>query len=118
MSEALNPPGNPPANPLRGEVAITLDGQAFVMRPTFAAIMEIETELGGVVPLARRAAAGDFGLRDLAVVIRAGLNGAADADDERRVDLDHVGEMIIATGVANVTGPVRDLLTRILGGEP
>jgi len=109
MSEALTVSGAP--NPLRGEVAITLGGRAQVMRPTFAAIMEIEAELGGVVPLARRAAKGEFGLRDLTVVIRAGLNGAG--GDET---LEDVGALVLEAGVANVTAPVRDFLTNVLNG--
>ena len=99
------------ANPLRGEVEIMLAGKPRVMRPTFAAIMEIEAALGGVVPLARRAAKGEFGLRDLAVVIHAGLKGAGGEDT-----LDEVGEAVLAAGVAHVTAPVRDFLTNVLSG--
>lgn len=111
MSEALTLMTDR-ANPLKGEVEIELGRERFVMRPTFAAIMEIEGELGGVVPLARRAAGGDFGLREVAVIVCAGLNGFG----ARRFTREEVGELILAAGIANAAAPVRDLLTNVLKG--
>lgn len=111
MSEALTLMSDR-ANPLKGEVEIELGRERHLMRPTFAAIMEIEGELGGVVPLARRAAAGDFGLRELAVIICAGLNGYG----ARRFTREEVGEMILAAGIANAAAAVRDFLTNVLKG--
>lgn len=108
MSDIL---GSDSPNPLKGEVEIVLGAERRIMRPTFAAIMEIEGELGGVVPLARRAAKGEFGLRDLAVVIHAGLNGAGGEET-----LEDVGQHVLEIGVANVTAPVRDFLTNVLNG--
>lgn len=103
----------PMANRLRGEVDIMLDGQSYCLRPTFAAIMEIEDRLGGVVPLAVRAAKGDFGLRDVSVVIWATLN----AVDGQAMTLDGVGNAVLAQGLAAATPAVRVLLTHILGGD-
>lgn len=105
------------ANSLKGEVEIRLGGERFVMRPSFAAIMAIEADLGGVVPLARRAARGDFGLRDLTVIVREGLNAHARAAGVKPFDADRVGAMILAEGIANVAGPVRDFLTAVLSGR-
>ncbi len=101
------------ANSLKGEVEITLSGERYVMRPSFAAIMAIEAELGGVVPLARRAAKGDFGLKDLTVIVREGLGAYG-----TRLERNEVGAMILAEGLANVAGPVRDFLTTVLSGGP
>lgn len=101
------------ANPLRGEVEIALGGETLTLRPTFGAIMEIEDRLGGIVPLASRAAAGDFGLRDVAVIVRACLNAA----DGGSRSLDEVGERIMAEGVANVTPAVSALLAGVLSGH-
>lgn len=105
--------GTERANPLKGEVEITFGTARHVMRPSFAAIMAIEAELGGVVPLARRAARGDFGLRDLTVIVRAGLNAARGP----RFDEAEVGAMILTEGMAHVAGPVRDFLTAVLSGD-
>jgi hypothetical protein len=101
------------ANRLRGETDISLNGKSYRLRPTFAAIMEIEDRLGGVVPLAARAAKGDFGLRDLAVVIWATLN----AVEDQRMSLEEVGAAVLGRGLAAVTPAVRDVLMQILGGE-
>lgn len=100
-------------NRLRGEVALELGGEALTLRPTFAAIMEIEDRLGGVVPLASRAAAGDFGLREVAVIVWACLNAA----DGGSRSLDEVGERIMGQGLASVTPAVSALLTGILRGH-
>lgn len=101
------------ANALRGEVSLVLDGETVSLRPTFAAIMEIEDVLGGVVPLAARAAKGDFGLKDVSVIIRATWNAA----DGGRRSLDDVGARVMAAGVVAVAPAVRELLVRILSGS-
>lgn len=103
------------ANRLRGETTLALGGETFTLRPTFAAIMEIEDRLGGIVPLATRAAAGDFGLKEVTIILWATLNGAS----PRGLSLDEVGERVLHAGLAAVTPVVRDLLTTVLtGGQP
>lgn len=101
------------ANRLRGESEITLGGVTYRLRPTFAAIMEIEDRLGGVVPLAVRAARGEFGLKDLTVIVWAALN----AVEGQRLELAAVGDFILARGIAEITPIVRDVLTQVLGGS-
>jgi hypothetical protein len=103
----------PMANRLRGEVDITLGGRSYRLRPTFAAIMDIEERLGAVVPLAVRAAKGDFGFRDVTVVIWATLN----AVEGQSMTMDEVGNAVLAQGLAAATPAVRVLLTHILGGD-
>jgi hypothetical protein len=101
------------ANRLRGESEITLGGVTYHLRPTFAAIMEIEDRLGGVVPLAVRAARGEFGLKDLTVIVWATLN----AVEGQKLELAAVGDFILERGIAETTPMVRDVLTQILGGS-
>lgn len=64
-------------NPLAGEVAITLNGQAHVMRLTLGALAELETtlEAGSLVDLVARFETGDFSSRDVLGLIVAGLRG-------------------------------------------
>jgi len=100
-------------NRLRGESEITLGGATYRLRPTFAAIMEIEDRLGGVVPLAVRASRGEFGLKDLAVIVWATLN----AVEGQKLELAVVGDLILARGIAETTPIVRDVLTQVLGGS-
>lgn len=102
------------ANALRGEQTCRLDGVVWTFRPSFAAILEIEEQLGGVVPLAQRFAGGDFSLREVAVILWA---TALDAPGAPRRSLEAVGAAVLRTGLVEVTGVVRDLLTQILTGE-
>ena len=101
------------ANRLRGESEILLGGATYRLRPTFAAIMEIEDRLGGVVALAVRAARGEFGLKDLVVIVWATLN----AVEGQKLELAAVGDFILARGIAETTPIVRDVLTQVLGGS-
>ena len=54
-------------NKARGEVTLSLGDRDWVLRPTFQALCEIESELGeGLIALVRRLAAGSVGVRDVA----------------------------------------------------
>ncbi len=46
------------ANPVRGEAAIRVAGEMLVLRPSFAALVAAEQELGPLFALVERAAAG------------------------------------------------------------
>ncbi|MFV0301773.1 MAG: gene transfer agent family protein [Paracoccus sp. (in: a-proteobacteria)] len=65
------------ANPMRGEVAVTLDGQAHVARLTLGALAELEAGLGSESMLAvvERFETARFSSRDVLAVLVAGLRG-------------------------------------------
>lgn len=65
------------ANPLRGEVAVVLDGQAHLARLTLGALAGLEAELDadGLAGLAARLDQGLFSSRDILAVVTAGLRG-------------------------------------------
>lgn len=65
------------ANPLRGEVDITIDGVTHVARLTLGALAELETELdcGSLIELAGRFEEGRFSASDVIAVLVAGLRG-------------------------------------------
>jgi hypothetical protein len=57
------------ANKARGEVTLTLDGQEFVLRPSYEAIQQFEQQTGkGVFELARAALDGKLTATDMATV--------------------------------------------------
>jgi hypothetical protein len=86
------------ANPHRGEVAVTLDGHSFTLRPSWEALVEIEQATGvGIMQLAAAFATGRFRVTDLHAVLMAGLK----AGGEKRADPAEVGRMIAATGIMN-----------------
>jgi Phage tail tube protein, GTA-gp10 len=65
------------ANPWRGEVELTVDGEPRLMRLTLAALAELEARLksDSLVELIARFEAGGFRVRDLIALLAAGLNG-------------------------------------------
>ena len=65
------------ANPFRGEVVLSVDGEARVMRLTLGALAELEARLESqsLLEMIGRFEAGTFRVRDLACLITAGLNG-------------------------------------------
>lgn len=64
-------------NPWRGEVTLTIDGQARVMRLTLGALAELEEALEEdcLVDLVARFEAGKTSARDVLALIVAGLRG-------------------------------------------
>ena len=65
------------ANPYAGEVALTIDGQARVLKLTLGALAELEAalEAESLVALVERFEAGSFSSRDVLALIAAGLRG-------------------------------------------
>lgn len=92
----------------RNSVTLTLDSGEYRLKPTFQAIMDIEERLGGIIGLAVRAADGDFGLKEMTVIIWATM--------EDRLNFEQVGKLILAEGLAKASPVVRDLLILCLVG--
>ncbi len=65
------------ANPWRGDVALTIDGERRVMRLTLGALAELEAglESDSLVALVQRFEGGSFSTRDVLALIVAGLRG-------------------------------------------
>lgn len=98
------------ANPLRGEVALTLNGRAFTLRPSFAAIVAVEERLGSVIALALKASKGELGLRETTALLWETL-------DQRSLSEDELGHLILEEGLAAVAPTVSALLAAILKGS-
>lgn len=70
-----------------------------VLKVTWEAVAAIENDLGcGIVPLARRLAAGSFGLNDLVVVILHGLKASG---TEGRPSYESVAALVMKAGLLN-----------------
>ncbi len=65
------------ANPYRGEVELSVNGQQRVMRLTLGALAELEARLNAdsLMEMIARFESGGFRVRDLICLITAGLNG-------------------------------------------
>ncbi len=105
------------ADPKRGDVEIELatetgERRKFVLRPTFAALLEIEEQTGQCIfALARRLSKAELGQDDAAHIITAGLKAAGET-----ANFATVGEMIARSGLADVLAALGDFFGTVLGG--
>jgi hypothetical protein len=99
------------ANPYRGEATLPIAGTPQLLRPTFAALVAAEEELGPLFGLVERASAGELRLGEMAALfwhclaVRDGLTRES------------VGEAVAAQGLAASAKPLRALLSQILQGS-
>jgi Phage tail tube protein, GTA-gp10 len=99
------------ANPWRGEARFLVAGQPRCLRPSFAALVAAEEELGPLFALVERAGAGQLKLGELAALFWHCL------DSRDGLTRDAVGEAVIAAGLAEAAKPLRALLSQILQGR-
>ena len=95
---------------LRGEASLVIDGRERTLRPTFAALVAAEEELGSLFALVERAGEGRLKLAELAALFWYCL---ADRDVTR----EQVGEAVATNGLAACAKPLRTLLQQILQGS-
>ena len=101
-----------PANPARGEAALSVGGEALVLRPSFEALVAAEQELGPLFALAERAAEGKLKLGEIAALFWHCL-----ADRPEGCTRERVGAAVVEVGLARVAPLLRVLLTQILQGR-
>lgn len=99
------------ANPWRGEASLTIAGTPYVLRPSFAALVAAEEELGPLFALVERAGAGQLRLSELTALFWHCLSPRGD------LTRDAVGEAVLAMGLAAASAPLRLLLGQILQGD-
>lgn len=97
------------ANMIRGEAALLLGDEQLVLRPSFAALVAAEAELGPLFALCERAAAGQLTLAEM-----AGLFWHCLAEPMERAAF---AEALVAGGLANAAPALRVLLGQILAGR-
>ena len=100
------------ANPARGEAAFTVGGESILLRPSFAALVAAEQELGPLFALVERAAEGRLGIGEM-----ASLFFHCAADRPEGVTRERIGQAIAENGLAKATPTLRVLLTQILQGR-
>ena len=97
-----------PANPARGEATVA----GIMLRPSFAALVAAEEELGPLFALVERAAAGQLKLSEM-VALFWHCRFEAPADLTRDIFSDAVAD----AGLATATPALKSLLGQILGGQ-
>ena len=99
------------ANPARGEAALTIAGEERLLRPSFAALVAAEEELGPLFALVERASEGQLRLTEIAALFWHCLATPG------RTTREQVGEAVMALGLAGAAKPLRALLAQILQGR-
>lgn len=100
------------ANTLRGEAELRVGERTYVLRPSFAALVAAEGELGPLFALVERAADGRLGLGELASLFWHCVKKRPEG-----LTREAVGEAVITEGLAAVTPALRVLLGQILSGR-
>lgn len=96
----------------RGEASLPFKNAALLLRPTFAALVAAEEELGPLFMLVERAAEGQLKLSEMAALFWHCRNDAP-ADLTR----EQFGEALAEAGLAAATPALKVLLGQILGGR-
>ena len=103
------------ANRARGEVTLSLGGQAYVLSPSFGAVCQIEDTLGtSLYEIGRRLESAEITARDLVAFAQACLASAGHA-----VERDRLGALIVEDGTHAVIGVLLDFCRNYaFGGAP
>ena len=101
-----------PANPVRGEAVLRVAGEPLVLRPTFAALVAAEGELGPLFDLVERAAAGKLSLAEV-----AGLFWHCRHDAAPALTREKLGKAIVQAGLAAIAPVLKTLLQQVLAGR-
>jgi hypothetical protein len=100
-------------NPARGEAAIRVNGSTITLRPSFAALVAAEAELGSLIALVSRAAEQRLTLGEMVALFWHCRHGAPDT-----LTREVLGEAVVAQGIAAVTPALTMVLRQILAGRP
>ena len=99
-------------NALRGEAELLVRGERLKLRPSFAALVAAEEELGPLFGLVERASAGELRLAEMVA-----LFWHCRCDWPDAVTREHVGEAVAAQGLVSVTPALKTILHQILSGQ-
>lgn len=97
---------------LRGEAEIRLAGEMHRLRPSFAALVAAEAEVGPLFALVDRAGEGQLRIDEMVALIWHCL-----AERPAAMTRAALGEALIAGGVASAMPALRQLMLQILQGR-
>ena len=118
MSGALGAPAPSPiaspvpaANPVRGEAAVRVAGVALTLRPSFAALVAAEDELGPLFALVERVAEGRLALGEIVALFWHCLR------DPPAMSREQFAEAVAAAGLVAAMPALKSLVRQILAGR-
>jgi hypothetical protein len=100
------------ANPARGEARLQVAGATLILRPSFAALVAAEEELGPLFALVDRAAGGRLTIQEMVALFWHCL-----ADRPDGLSRDAFGEGVAAAGLAASAAALKPLLQQVLQGR-
>ena len=100
------------ANPVRGEAALRVAGEMLVLRPSFAALVAAEGELGPLFALVERAAEGRLALGEMVALFWHCLR-----DRPAGLTREGLGEAVAAQGLTAAMPALRLLLGQVMAGR-
>jgi hypothetical protein len=100
------------ANPARGEASFRIGDAAYVVRPSFAALVATEVELGPLLALVDRAAEGRLALAEMVALLWHCLH-----DRPANLSRDALGEALLDHGVGAALPALRMILRQMLSGS-
>jgi hypothetical protein len=99
-------------NAARGEAVLALENAALMLRPSFAALIAAEEEIGPLFALVERTASGALTLSEMVALFWHCLAERPDG-----LSREAFGEAVAKAGLAAVTPALKLLLGQILGGR-
>lgn len=107
-------------NKHRGEIAVTLNGADYALRPDFEAVAAIDEQLGGILNIAKRSFEGQsLTLHEVAVIVCEGIKAhgrATKKASQAGAQLPKVKREVFETGLITLVEPVAEFLTAALTG--
>ncbi len=100
-----------PANVHRGEAVVRVGGVTLVLRPSFAALVAAEGELGPLFALVERVAEGRLGLGEIVALFWHCLR------DPPPVSREQFGDAVAAAGLVAAMPALKALVGQILAGR-
>ncbi len=100
------------ANALRGEASLRIGGTIVTLRPSFAALVAAEAELGPLFALVERAAGAQLSLSEMVALFWHCLS-----DPPEGLTRETLGDAVVAQGLAAATPVLRVVLGQVLSGR-
>ena len=100
------------ANVHRGEASLVVAGETLVLRPSFAALVAAEGELGPLFGLVERASEGRLALAEIAA-----LFDHLAAERPAQITRAMIGDAVVESGLVAVSPVLRLVLGQILQGR-
>lgn len=100
-------------NSFVGEKELNLCGQSLLLRPSFEALVEIESKSRPLTQIVSAFAKGDFKIMDVAAIIYC----TSKAGGNSSISLSEIGEMVLADGLMKVAPIAFEVIANVLAGD-